>query len=89
MKLKKKAFHLPFIFFNTNVTADVNSDLNKFFNDMNYSGINYNKGEVWKGQAAGFLAGEDYTHEQALRIFNLFQCQFLVLMLVVEELIYI
>lgn len=57
LKLKKLVFILPFVLFNTNVIADVNSDLNKFFNDMNYSGINYSKGEVWKGQAAGYLAG--------------------------------
>lgn len=55
MKSKFLICLLSFIFFDTN--ADVNSDLNKFFNDMNYSGINYNRGEVWKGQAAGYLVG--------------------------------
>lgn len=40
-----------------NVNADVSSDLNKFFNDMNYSGSNVNKSEAWKGQAAGYLVG--------------------------------
>ncbi|MFQ1018097.1 conjugal transfer protein TraH [Gilliamella sp. BG7] len=57
MKLKNLVFLLPLFFLNTSACADVNSDLNKFFNDMNYSGINYNKGEVWKGQAAGYLVG--------------------------------
>lgn len=54
MKLK---FFLASLIIAFNVNADVNSDLNKFFNNMNYRGANVNKSEAWKGQAAGYLVG--------------------------------
>ena len=54
MKIK---FFLIALLVTFNVHGSVSSDLNKFFNNMNYSGMNFNRAESWKGQAAGYLVG--------------------------------
>ena len=36
--------------------ADVNGDLNGFFNNLGYSG-NVTQAQAWQGQAAGYFSG--------------------------------
>lgn len=55
MKIKKILLISILCVFTAN--ANIGSDLNKFFSNMNYSGSNYTNGAVWKGQAAGYLTG--------------------------------
>lgn len=55
--MKIKSLVIAFGFMAVNASADINGDLNRFFNEMNYSGVNSTKGSVWKGQAAGYLTG--------------------------------
>ena len=37
--------------------ADVQNDINKFFNDMGGGGGNYTQAAAWQGQSAGYLTG--------------------------------
>lgn len=39
------------------VHADVQTDINKFFNDMGGGGANVTKAAAWQGQSAGYLTG--------------------------------
>lgn len=42
--------------------ADVNGDLNGFFNNLGYSG-NVTQAQAWQGQAAGYFPAAQFTCE--------------------------
>ncbi|GJI56966.1 conjugal transfer protein TraH [Rodentibacter sp. JRC1] len=55
-KLFRKALVLSVFLLSSMANADVNADLNKFFNDLG-GGANYTSPTVMQGQSAGYLTG--------------------------------
>ncbi|MDF7630758.1 conjugal transfer protein TraH [Erwiniaceae bacterium L1_55_4] len=51
------ALSLGLLLSSAGASADVQNDINKFFNDMGGGGGNYTQAAAWQGQSAGYLTG--------------------------------